>query len=144
MSQQNVETLRRIWPSKRMELVGMFKRLDVPAGLASAMAPDAEVVFGPGGPVGEARNYRGFQGLADGWADWLEPYEEYWLSVEELADAAEDKVLMLANVRARTWRDRVMIEHSPAAVFELSDGTITRIAFYLDRVEAFEAAGLSE
>ena len=80
--------------------------------------------------------------MAEGWRDWLEAYETYWLEVEDFIDAGDEKVLMPARVQARTRRDGVLVEHAPAAVCVLRDGRITRITFYLDRAEAFEAVGL--
>ena len=85
--------------------------------------------------------YRGAPGLADGWRDWLAPYESYRLAAEELIDAGDD-VLVLARVRARTHRDGVVIEHAPAAVCTVRDGQIVRARFYLDRDQALEAVGM--
>jgi ketosteroid isomerase-like protein len=142
MSQENFDALRSVWPSKAVDLVELFNQPDAGPDFASAMSPDARVVFGPGDPGN--RSYRGAEGLVEGWRDWLEPYAEYALEVEQFIDASEDRVVMLAKVRARTRRDAVLIEHSPAAVYELSNGMVTRIDFYLDRAEALEAVGLSE
>jgi ketosteroid isomerase-like protein len=142
MSQENVDTLRALWPSEAVDLVGVFSELDAVPSFLSAISADAEVVFGPGDPAVN-RTYRGLQGLAAGWQDWLEPYEAYWLKVERYVNGPQERVVMLAKVRARTRRDGVLIEHSPAAVCELSNGTVTRLAFYLDRDEALEAAGLT-
>ena len=142
MSQENVEAARAIWPFETVDLVELFNRSDMLGQIASAIPPDTEIVFGPGAP-GERPTYYGPEGFAAGWRDWLEPYENYWLEVEDFIDAGGDEVVLPARVRARTRRDGVQIGHAPAAVCRITNGKITRVGFYLDRAEALEAVGLS-
>ena len=44
-----------------------------------------------------------------------------------------------AGEPARTHRDGVEVEHSPAAVATVRDGVLVRMRFYLDRDEARRA-----
>ena len=87
---------------------------------------------------------RGPEALAEAWRDWLEPWESYYIEVEEIVDAGGDQVLSLVRARARTARDAVAIEHESAAVWLVRKGKIARVRFYLERELALEAAGLPE
>jgi ketosteroid isomerase-like protein len=89
------------------------------------------------------RTYRGVEGLIEGWRDWLEPYSSYELEVEDLIDGGE-AIVTLVHVQAITARDGVPVEHRPAAVWTVRDAKVVRVAFYLDRDHALEAAGLGD
>jgi ketosteroid isomerase-like protein len=112
----------------------------LPPEALSAFASDFEVEFVPAG-LGPNPEGRGFEGFIAGWQDWLGPWKSYSIAVEEWIEVG-DHVLGLARVRARTHHDDVEVEHAPAAIWTIEDGQITRVRFYLDRNEAFEAAGL--
>ena len=146
MSQENVELVRAIWPSEVdvVQLVQLVEEGELPADVVAGVASDLEVAFIAQGPQGSETSYRGVEGLGEGWRDWLEPYQSYWLEVEDFIDAGEDEVLMPARVKAVTRRDGVLIEHSPAAICAVRDRKIARVTFYLDRSEALEAVGLRE
>lgn len=85
---------------------------------------------------------RGFQGFAEAWTDWLEPWHSYYIEAEEFVEAG-DEVISLVRVRAQTVRGSVPVEHSPAAVWSLRRGKVTRVRFFLERQDALEATGLS-
>jgi ketosteroid isomerase-like protein len=143
MSLENVEFVRATWPNQTdvVELVGGS---EAPAQLSAALASDVEVAFIANAPGVPDARYRGMQGLAEGWRDWLEPYESYWLEAEDFIDAGDDDVLIPTRVRARTQRDHVLVEHSPAVICTVKDRKIVRVSFYLDRDQALEAVGLRE
>jgi ketosteroid isomerase-like protein len=143
MSQAIVETVRALWADEPVDLVAAFEDLALAPPLVAAVDPDTQIFFNPEAPGSEDPGFRGLEGLAEGWRDWLEPYECYVLEVEDYIDAGGGAVYVPARVRARTRRDGVAIEHEPAAVFTFRDGKIARLAFYLDRAEALEAAGLA-
>jgi ketosteroid isomerase-like protein len=142
VSRENVELLRRLWPA-RVDMVQL-----VEAGLpllpegTELLDPDAPVEFLSSAPGVQSARYRGLEGFADGWRDWLTPFDRYELSIQEVVDAGDD-VVVLTHVRARTHRDGVQVEHDPAAVFSLRAGRVVGVRFYLDRAAALEAAGVS-
>jgi ketosteroid isomerase-like protein len=149
MSQENVEVVKRVQASG-VDLVELFRASTVPDPSATgidvtAFESDFETqfiarrVFGSIPPSIS----RGLQGFAEAWRDWLEPWESYYIEVEEFIDAG-DEVISLTRVLAQTTRDAVAVEHRPAAVWSLREGKIVRVRFYLDRGEALEAAGLRE
>lgn len=85
---------------------------------------------------------KGADGLAAAWREWLIPFKSYRLELEDVIDAG-DNVVTFVRVDARTERDDVLVQHSPAAVWRFSnEGKLVALHFYLDRAEALEAAGL--
>jgi len=142
MSQDSLEVVRASWP-REVDVVALLTDGESLVEAFGALAPDVEVEFVANAPGLPDARYRGAEGLADGWRDWLEPYESYWLAADELIDAGRD-VLVLARVKARTHRDGVVIEHAPAAVCTVQDGQIVRARFYLDRDQALEAVGMRQ
>jgi ketosteroid isomerase-like protein len=141
MSRENLELVRASWPREAVDVVPLMADAGSLADSFGALSEEVEVEFVANSPGVPDVSYRGAQGLADGWRDWLAPYESYRLAAEEVIDAGDD-VLVLARVRARTHRDGVVIEHAPAAVCTVRDGQIVRARFYLDREQAMEAVGL--
>jgi ketosteroid isomerase-like protein len=147
MSQENIEIVRRMQPTE-VDLVEVF-RSDAAADALTAdadvgaMSPDAVIEF-VGGENAMARGeYRGLKGLVEGWRDWLEGWDSHVLRLEDLVDAG-DQVVALVRISGRTTRHGVEVEHAPAAVWTIENGTVVGISFYLDRDQAFEAAGLSD
>ena len=141
MTREALEVVRASWPPDEVDVVALLADDDALSEAFGALATDVEVEFVANAPGVPDARYHGARGLADGWRDWLQPYESYRLAAEEVIDAGED-VLVLARVRARTHRDGVLIEHAPAAVCTVRDGQIVKVRFYLDREQALEAVGL--
>ena len=140
----DAESVRSLWADDPVELVHLFQHGGSElADLAAVLDPDTEISFRPEEPGAGDPGLRGPEGLAEGWIDWLEPYESYLLVIEDFIDGPEG-VYMPARVTARTRRDGVEVTHEPAAVCTLRNGRVRRLFFYLDRAEAREAAGLDE
>ena len=125
-----------------MDVVEVVADSEIPTEMARDLDPQVEVAFVASAPGVPEIRYQGVDGLADGWRDWLEPFESYWLEIEDFVDAGDDDVLILVRVSARTKRDGVLVEHSPAAICTAREGKIVKIRFYLDRDHAREAAGV--
>jgi ketosteroid isomerase-like protein len=143
MSQENVDAVKAIWPHE-VDVVELAQNPAVLPQFAAAISPETEVVFMTGALGVPNPTFQGIAGLVEGWRDWLEPYESYRLEVEDFIDAGGDRVVVPARVQARTRRDGVLVEHSPAAVCTISNGKLARVSFHLDRLQALEAVGLRE
>jgi ketosteroid isomerase-like protein len=145
MSEENVELVRGLQPTD-VDLVELFRTEAAAAALAAgnvgAMSPDAEIEFVAAEPGLANLQLRGVEGLVEGWRDWLEGWDSYVLQLEDLLDAG-DQVVALVRIKGRTTRDGVEVEHSPAAVWAIEDGTVVGLTFYLVREQALAAAGLS-
>jgi ketosteroid isomerase-like protein len=128
------------------DLVEMFSDPTRGGELGAAMreiaAPDF-VCSMIGGEPGPSSERHGVEGLSKAWEDWLEPWERYDLEIEDVV-AADDRIVVLARVRARTKTDGVEVEHAPAAVFSFRDALLVRLEFHLDRRLALAAAGLPQ
>jgi ketosteroid isomerase-like protein len=147
MSQENVEIVRVLQPTD-VDLVEVFRAEGAAEALRAAadagpVSPDAVIEFVGGESALERGEYKGFEGLVEGWRVWLEGWDSQVIQLEELIDAGE-QVVALVRIKGRTSRHGVEVEHSPAAVWTIEDGTVVGISFYLDRDQALEAAGLSE
>jgi ketosteroid isomerase-like protein len=147
MSQGNVQLVQRAQPSG-VDMVQLFggstSTEPVAVGIdVTVFASDFEVEFIASQAARSIHPAPGPQGLAEGWRDWLEPWESYYIEAEDFIDAG-DEVVSLVRVQARTTRDAVAVEHRPAAVWSVRDDKIVRIRFFLDRAQAFEAAGLGD
>jgi ketosteroid isomerase-like protein len=144
MSLQNVELVRAVHPAGA-DLVEFFSADEAAVaafkdyGPADSFAEDFEVRFISDSPDFNLA-YRGVDGFVAGWRDWLEPWANYRMEVEDVLDAG-DKVVSLVRVSGKTARDGVTMEHSPASVWTIRDGKIAQVHFYLNREQAFEAAG---
>jgi ketosteroid isomerase-like protein len=133
MSEENVEIVRRcyeFWTNRDFSL------------LTEVVDPDAVLdlsrnVFNPG-------IHRGF----DDFRRFLEQVDEVWenfqIQPEELIDGG-DHVVAASRMSGRGRGSGVEVEMQLFAVWTLRDGKVLRLAGgYRDRVEALEAAGLSE
>ena len=142
MSGENVELVRSIQPTGT-DLVEVFSAIDsegVDPDLTDPFAEDFDVRFIS--DMGDIEG-RGPSGFVEAWRDWLTPYKSYRVDVEEIIDAGEE-VVVFVQVRARTERDDVEVEHAPAAIWSIRDGKITAVRFYLYRADALKAVGLTE
>jgi ketosteroid isomerase-like protein len=147
VSAENVELVRSAFAAEGVDMVEALEHMtaDGMEGVGIDTGPfaeDFEVEFlndQPGGDITPQR--RGVAGMQEGWANWLEAFESYVITPEDFVDAG-DEVVVLVHVRARTERDGVEVEHSPAALFQVRDGKIQRTRFFLERRGAFEAVGM--
>jgi ketosteroid isomerase-like protein len=142
MSEQNVELVRSLQPSDDDDLVALFR--DEGTALMESLAPfvhdDFEIVAPSGIQPGRRT---GLAGLRAGWLDWLEPWESYRVEVEDLIEAGDEIVVLVRDYGRRVGVTQE-ISVVGAAVWTVRDGKVARVAFYLNRSEALEAAGLSE
>jgi ketosteroid isomerase-like protein len=147
MSQANVDLIKAVHPPSGTKLSDLFRADDAESGLASLrplLTPDFTVAAGEGGGGGIWVEGRGLDGLIQTWRDWLEPWEEYWTTVERFIDAGDDHVLVLVHDSGRLRGSDAEVKLEAASVWTLREGKIARAEFHTSREKAREAAGLSE
>jgi ketosteroid isomerase-like protein len=138
---QNVELVRRLQPSPDTDLVALLLDDAAFGALAPFFHEDCEVV-GPSAVTGGETDRRiGLEGLRALWLDWLDPWETYRTEIEDVIDAGEHVVVLPRDYGRRAGMD-AEVNLLGGTVWTVRDGKIARVAFYLHRSEAFEAAGL--
>lgn len=128
MSQQNVEIARR-W-HEYFTQTGDFAW--------DLMDPEIEIHDHDLPDVGV---YRGHSGLREWTPHWASVWESWEMESPEYVDAGQ-KVVMLFTMRAKGKGSGIELERQDAIVYSLAAGSITRIDYYNNRRQAFEAAGL--
>ena len=146
MSQENVELVRGLQPSRDTDLVATFRDDATSAAVMETLSPffheDVEIVA-PSFVAGEGVRFVGLEGLRAGWLDWLEPWESYRVEVEDVIDAGDDAVVLVRDFGRRAGMT-VEVSVMGGAVWTVRDGRVGRVAFYLNRSEALKAVGLEE
>ena len=132
MSQENVETVRRLYADPR----------GLTAATNETVAPEAEFDFTavyPDKPilrgVDEFRRFRDI-GPFGGSPIHFEP--------ERFFDVDDERVLVFVRVTATGQESGVPVEIRAAHECTIRDGLLVRFKVYVDRAEALEAAGLRE
>jgi ketosteroid isomerase-like protein len=135
MSQKNVEVV--------LQGIEALNRRDVDAFVA-LVSPDVEwedSVFWSE----HARIYTGEAELRE-WFDQviLEPWESVHFEVEEITEAADDRVFFGGLLTTRGKGSGVETQVRGWSVVWITNGKTTRRQVFLDRADALEAAGLEE
>lgn len=135
MSQENVETVRRLYDA--------IARRDSQAVLA-LYDPDVEWDMS-GYPYGDMleRRSRGHEALRAFWRQLYEAWENYEHDCHELIDAGDDVVSIVTD-RGRGRASGAVVEIRAYGVWTIQEGKIVRAVWFPTRAEALEAAGLSE
>jgi ketosteroid isomerase-like protein len=133
MSQENLEVVRRMSETFTRRAFDEF---------LETLAPDVEWV--PIMAALEGRVYRGHSGVRQWIEDLATDWEIFETYQEELRPIG-NRVLVFGRWHARARASRVELDGQQATwLIELKGGRITRLQTYTDRVEALQAAGLSE
>jgi ketosteroid isomerase-like protein len=102
--------------------------------------PDVEFSYA-GGP--ETQVWRGVQGMAEGYREWLRAWRDFRAEPEEYIELDDERVLVLVH---NSGRGRVsgleLEERSVANLFHIRRGRVTRVVVYLDRELAFAELGV--
>jgi ketosteroid isomerase-like protein len=133
-----VERLLEGWETSS-SLEDAMKAGDVSPGVRNAldhMSPEAEWR-----PAFSGETYRGPLEMARGWDELLEAAEDYALTLLEVTDLGNDRVLAVFGPRLEGRSSGIHVNAAMFAVVSLQDGLITRLDEYTDRAEALEAAG---
>ena len=92
-------------------------------------------------------SWKGVAGMADAARDALSPWEDFRIEVEEYRDVDGERVLVLWNFEGRgkaSGLETGPLHATGAYVFQIRGDRVIRLAYYVNRAEALEAAGLKE
>ncbi len=87
--------------------------------------------------------YRGKEGFLHAMAEWAENFEDWSMRVTEYLDAG-DAVVARVLQSARGKGSGIPVEGDFWFVFEFRDKKVTKASYYVDKIQALEAVGLSE
>jgi ketosteroid isomerase-like protein len=144
MARENVELVRGLQPDPEVDLASLFRDDASFQSWIEAVGPLFHPEFEAVSPNAALRGrYSGLHGLRTAWLNWMEPWESYRTEVEDVIDAGGDVVVLVRDYGRRAGMEAEVTLHG-AAIWTVHEGKIARAAFYADREEALEAAGVSE
>ena len=139
MSQENVEIVRRVYEAAaRRDAATVLTLYDPEVELDNSRLGVASNISGGGHGI-----YRGHEGLRRFFREWHEAWEKIEYDYDELIDAGEH-VIAVVTRHARGRASGAEVERPFALVWTVREGEVVRVAWFLTRNEALEAAGLSE
>ena len=94
------------------------------------------------GPLGFAQARQGLEGMAEGWRDFLEPWDAFRVQRNELIPVPGG-ALLLVEQHGRMRGSEADVTTSSALVWRFRDGLIARAEFFLDADEGRRAASVS-
>jgi uncharacterized protein len=128
MSDENVELLRRFFAALGNDdlqtVLGLF---------------DPDVEWSP-----TEGTFRGIEGVAQSFAEWIEPWQGHRIEPEEFVDCGDDQVLVAVHLSARGKHSGMEIDQRFFQIYTVKEGKIRRMVEYVDRARALEAAGMPE
>ncbi len=131
MSQQNADTVRRLWDS--------WKR----RGVVDASLFDPDVIYEDANlPDHAGETYHGPEGVARATERWLEPFESLEIDLERVAGTG-DRLVSIHHVRMKARHTGIEMEGPLAYLYTFRDGRIVHFRSYMDPGEALELAGLA-
>ncbi|MGI8462096.1 MAG: nuclear transport factor 2 family protein [Solirubrobacterales bacterium] len=135
MSEENVEMLRNSYAA--------FNRGDWEAALDNA---DPKIEWRLHGQLGidAPQAIRGRETLKAFWADFFDIWDDYKIEPLDFNEATDGRVLATVRFTARGQGSSIPIELTYFWVHVVRSGAIVSVDLYTERVEALEAAGLSE
>jgi ketosteroid isomerase-like protein len=90
-------------------------------------------------PQGESRGHRG---VAEFFRRWLGTWDQYEMTLEEVREARDGRVVAFFRERATGRGSGVPVEMFPGAVVEVHDDKVVSYRGYADRDDALREVGL--
>jgi ketosteroid isomerase-like protein len=135
VSAENVQIVREI-------LDGIARR-DAEA-VSARYHPEIELDQSENPVPGLKGVYHGIDGVRKWWRRWADSWEGIEYDDEELLDAGDQVVYLVARGRVRGRASSIEIGQDPfALVWTLRDGLVVRLKLYTDHHRALAAAGLT-
>jgi ketosteroid isomerase-like protein len=88
------------------------------------------------------RERQGVDGFIESWLDWVQPFAEFRVQIEDMIDTGEHVLFFVRQIGVPHGA-AAQVENEGAAVWTFEDGTVARVEFHLDRDAARRAAGLA-
>jgi ketosteroid isomerase-like protein len=147
MSEKAVEVARRVFDEASRVKDPSGRQIDAldPETLAvvyDSFDPEIELHEDPSFPEGGV--YRGFEATRRYFSQFTESFDEFSFEIEDLIDLGGDRVLVLFRLRTRGKGSGATAEASPGWIYTFRAGKVVHLEAYLDRSEAFKAAGLGD
>ncbi len=133
MSEKNIDVVRSIYAAWERGDFTMGEQFD----------PELEFVAADGAETGTA----GLQETAEGVRDFLSRWEDFRLHADEYREVDDTRVLVLDHRSGRakvSGLDLMQMRTEGARLFDIRDGTVTKLVVYLDRHSALADLGLAE
>ena len=135
MSQENTEFVQSVYAA--------FCRLaegeDIASYVIAYFEPDCEYL-----PVEEEEAIRGHDAMV-GWIErWFEAWDEFRVNIDELTETGDSVIFAAITVHGHGAGSGIQVNQRFFHIFDLRNGKVSRQLEYVDRVEALNAAGLSE
>jgi hypothetical protein len=145
MSQENVEIVRGVF-NPELDWAAAFRDEELLREnwslVADSFEPDFETTGVPDGLINTSA--RGFEGFRQEWSEWLSSWQTWFIEPEKFIPLSGDRVLALAVNRATSKTEGVEMVFMGASIWTLRNGKIRRMELFLEREQAFKAAGLRE
>jgi ketosteroid isomerase-like protein len=104
--------------------------------------PEIELHEDPRFPEGGV--YKGTEAVRRYFEQFTDSFDEFVFAAEDFIDLGADRVLVLFSLRTRGKGSGATAEARPGWIYTIRGGKAVRLEAYLDRDEAFAAAGLGE
>src|SRR6476646_5643311 len=145
MSQENLETVRRIYAAIDLSVPGSVSQLSAPLEPWRLLIdPDIEWC-GPREFPDLAEPVFGYDGIVAYAAKIAEALDDYRMMPEQFIDAGDGQVLVFSREGGRGKGSGAEVETHPTAhLWTLRDGLAIRMQSYWEREDALEAVGLAE
>jgi ketosteroid isomerase-like protein len=145
MSEENVETVHRIYAALDLSVPGSVSRFGGPPESIKGLI-DPEIEWqGPREFPDLAETVYGYEGMARYGAKIAEALDDYRMVPERFIDAGDDHVLVFSREGGRGKGSGAEVQtHLTAHLWTVKDGKAIRMQSYWERADALEAVGLSE
>jgi hypothetical protein len=90
----------------------------------------------------EGGAFKGLASIAEGWFAWLSAWEDYRAEASEYRVIDDERVLVLARMRARGKLSGASVEMETANVFHLRNAKVTKLLIYEGHGRALADLGL--
>jgi ketosteroid isomerase-like protein len=96
----------------------------------------------PDGP--SPGQWTGLAGMADGWRDFLNAWDNWRAEAVEYRELDRDRVVVFIQGTGHGKTSGLQISATGASVFQVDSGKVKRLVVYLDRDRALADLGLAE